>query len=155
MKKTKVVESHPTLCDPVDYIEFYRPLPFSRGSSQPWVQTQVSLIAGGCFTSWATREAQEYWSGQPIASPGDLPNPGVKLGSLGLQADSLPTELSGKPRCFGNLDLCYRPQRLMYLVLMPTPCSSWRSAYLVRFLPPVCCHAGGEQRKLLCLSYLS
>ena len=23
-------------------------------------------IAGGFFTSWATREAQEYWSGQPI-----------------------------------------------------------------------------------------
>ena len=26
-------------------------------------QTQVSLIAGEFFTSWATREAQEYWSG--------------------------------------------------------------------------------------------
>ena len=25
-------------------------------------QTQVSRIAGGFFTSWATREAQEYWS---------------------------------------------------------------------------------------------
>ena len=37
--------------------------PFSRGSSQPRDQTQVSCIAGGFFTSWATREAQEYWSG--------------------------------------------------------------------------------------------
>ena len=26
-------------------------------------QTQVSCIAGRIFTSWATREAQEYWSG--------------------------------------------------------------------------------------------
>ena len=34
--------------------------PFSRGSSQPRDQTQVSRIAGGFFTSWATREAQEY-----------------------------------------------------------------------------------------------
>ena len=34
--------------------------PFSRGSSQPRDQTQVSHIAGGFFTSWATREAQEY-----------------------------------------------------------------------------------------------
>ena len=25
--------------------------------------TQVSCIAGGFFTNWATREAQEYWSG--------------------------------------------------------------------------------------------
>ena len=31
--------------------------PFSRGSSQPKDQTQVSRIAGGFFTSWATREA--------------------------------------------------------------------------------------------------
>ena len=30
--------------------------PFSRGSSQPKDQTQVSHIAGGFFTSWATRE---------------------------------------------------------------------------------------------------
>ena len=37
--------------------------PFSRGSSQPRDQTQVSHIAGGFFTGWATREAQEYWSG--------------------------------------------------------------------------------------------
>ena len=37
--------------------------PFSRGSSQPRDWTQGSYIAGGFFTSWATREAQEYWSG--------------------------------------------------------------------------------------------
>ena len=34
--------------------------PFSRGSSQPRDQTQVSRIAGRFFTSWASREAQEY-----------------------------------------------------------------------------------------------
>ena len=37
--------------------------PFSRRSSQPRDRTQVSHIAGGFFTSWATGEAQEYWSG--------------------------------------------------------------------------------------------
>ena len=40
---------------------------------------------------------QEYWSGWPISSPGDLPNPGIKLRSPALQVDSLLTELSGKP----------------------------------------------------------
>ena len=40
---------------------------------------------------------QEYWSGLPFPSPGDLSDPGVKLRSPALQADSLPTELSGKP----------------------------------------------------------
>ena len=59
--------------------------------------TQVSCIAGGFFTSWATREAQEYWSAQPTPSPGALPTPGIKLGSAALQVDSLPTELLGKP----------------------------------------------------------
>ena len=37
-------------------------IPFSRGSSEPRDLTQVSHIAGRFFTSWATREAQEYWS---------------------------------------------------------------------------------------------
>ena len=32
--------------------------PFSRGSSQPRDQTQVSRIVGGFFTSWATKEAR-------------------------------------------------------------------------------------------------
>ena len=75
-------------------------MPSSRESSQSRDRTQVSHIADGFFTLWATREAQEYWSGQPIPSPRDLPNPGIELGSLGLQADSLPAELSGKPKAF-------------------------------------------------------
>ena len=36
-------------------------LPFSKGSSQPRDRAQVSCIAGGFFTSWATGEAHEYW----------------------------------------------------------------------------------------------
>ena len=36
---------------------------FSRESSQPRDQTLVSSMAGGFFTSWATMEVQEYWSG--------------------------------------------------------------------------------------------
>ena len=37
---------------------------------------------------------QEYWSGLPFPSPGDLPDPGIEPGSPALQADSLPTELN-------------------------------------------------------------
>ena len=36
---------------------------------------------------------QEYWSGWPFPSPGDLPNTGIKPRSVALQADSLPSEL--------------------------------------------------------------
>ena len=46
------------------------------------VACQVPLSMG--FSS------QEYWSGLPFSSPGDLPDPGIEPG---LQADSLPTKL--------------------------------------------------------------
>ena len=39
---------------------------------------------------------QEYWSGLPFPSPGDLPNPGIEPGSPTLQADALPSEPPGK-----------------------------------------------------------
>ena len=39
---------------------------------------------------------QEYWSGLPCLSPGDLPNPGIKPRSPALQVDSLPAEPLGK-----------------------------------------------------------
>ena len=40
---------------------------------------------------------QEYWSGLPFPSPGNLPNPGVEPRSPELQAEPLPPELLGKP----------------------------------------------------------
>ena len=43
---------------------------------------------------------QEYWSGLPFSSPGDLPNPGIEPGSPALwQVDSLPSE----PQKMANL----------------------------------------------------
>ena len=103
----KVAQSCPTLCNPMDYtvhgilqgrIPEWVAFPFSRGSSQPRDQTQVSRIAGGFFTSWAIWEAQEYWSGLPIPSSVDLHDPGIKLGSPALQANSLPADLQGNPK---------------------------------------------------------
>ena len=70
--EVKVAQWCLTLCNSMDYtvhgilqtrILEWIAFPFSRGSSQPMDQTQVSHIAGRFFTSWATREAQEYWSG--------------------------------------------------------------------------------------------
>ena len=40
---------------------------------------------------------QEYWSGLPCPSAGDLSNPGIELGSPSLQEDSLLSEPPGKP----------------------------------------------------------
>ena len=44
---------------------------------------------------------QEYWSGSPFPSPGDLPSPGIEPTSPALWADSLPAEPQGKPKNIG------------------------------------------------------
>ena len=70
--EVKVAQSCPILCDPMDCIVHgilqarileRVAFPFFKRSPQPRDQTQVSRIAGGFFTSWATSETQEYWSG--------------------------------------------------------------------------------------------
>ena len=46
------------------------------------------------------KKKEEYWSGFPFPSPGDLPDPGIEAASsesFTLQADSLPLEPLGKP----------------------------------------------------------
>ena len=39
---------------------------------------------------------QEYWSGLPFPSPGDLPDPGIEPGSPTVEADALTSEPPGK-----------------------------------------------------------
>ena len=56
----------------------------------PWGVAHQALLSVGF-------SRQEHWSGLPFPSPGDLPDPGIKLESPALQADSLPFELRGKP----------------------------------------------------------
>ena len=57
----------------------------------PWTVARQAPLSMG-FSK------QEYWSGLPFPSPGDLPDPGIKPRSPALQADDLPSELRGKPR---------------------------------------------------------
>ena len=56
----------------------------------PWTVAYQALLSMG-FSS------QEYWSGLPFPSPGDLPNPGIEPWSPALQTDALPSEPPGKP----------------------------------------------------------
>ena len=73
--ESEVAQSCPTLCN-------------------PWtVAHQASPSMG--FSR------QEYWSGLPFPSPGDLPNPGIELRSPALRADSLLAEPQGKPKNTG------------------------------------------------------
>ena len=69
----------------------------SDSFATPWtVAHQASLSTG--FSR------QENWSGLPFPSPGDLPNSGIEVRSPALQADSLPSEPSEKPKGMTKLD---------------------------------------------------
>ena len=48
---------------------------------------------------------QEYWSGLPFPSPGDLRNPGIEPGFPALQAEALPSEPPGKPTKWSTINL--------------------------------------------------
>ena len=51
---------------------------------------------------------QEYWSGLPFPSRGDIPDPGIEPGSPVFQADALTSEPPGKPK------LLYKPPFISY-----------------------------------------
>ena len=76
--ESEVAQSCPTLCDPMDCS-----LP---GSSVHGISRQ------------------EYWSGLPFPSPGDLPDPGIEPGSPTFQADALTFEPPGKPRYASEME---------------------------------------------------
>ena len=57
--------------------------------ASPWTVARQAPLSMGF-------SRQEYWSGLPFPSPGDLPNPGIEPGSPALQADILSSEPPGK-----------------------------------------------------------
>ena len=63
---------------------------------------------------------QDYWSGLPFPSPGDLPDPGIEPGSPALEADALTSELSGK-----HIYACI----CIYMFLRSTP---WNMSVFIR-----------------------
>ena len=54
---------------------------------------------------------QEYWSGLPFPSPGDLPDPGFEPGSPAFQADTLPSEPPGSP-ALSKRSSCWKARKL-------------------------------------------
>ena len=99
----KSLQSCPTLCDPIDGSPPGSPIPgilqartlewvaISFSNAWKWKVKGKSLSCVGLFgTPWTVAyqaplsmgfSRQEYWSGVPLPSPGDLPNPGIKPGS--------------------------------------------------------------------------
>ena len=73
-KESEVPQSCLTLCDPMD----------------------CSLPGFSSLSMGFSR--QEYWSGLPFPSPGDLPDPGIEPESPALEANSSTSEPSGTLR---------------------------------------------------------
>ena len=76
----------------------------------PWKRVVVAgLVAKLCLTLWDPTDCsppgssfhgisrQEYWSGLPFPSPGDLPDPGIKPASPALAGRSFTAEPPGSP----------------------------------------------------------
>ena len=62
----------------------------SSDSATPWTATrQVSPVHG--------ISPQELWGGRPLPSPGDFPDPGIKLMSPALAGGAFTTGPPGKP----------------------------------------------------------
>ena len=81
--RTSIIMQHPFVCESVIC------LVMSDSFVTPWtVVYQVSLRM--------EFSRQEYRSGLPFPSPGDLPNPGIKFRSPTLEADSLLSKPPGK-----------------------------------------------------------
>ena len=72
---------------------------------------------------------QEYWSGLPLLSPGDLPDPGIEPRSPALESDALTSEPPGKQfinnlhkslsiKTFGSFSVaCFGSEALFLLFL--------------------------------------
>ena len=66
----------------------------------PWTVARQAPLSMGFLR-------QEYWSGLPFPPPGDLPDPGIELGSPPLHMDSLQSELPGKTVYFYDYENRY------------------------------------------------
>ena len=62
-------------------------------SATPWTVAYHAPLSMGF-------SRQGYWSGLPLPTPEDLPDPGIEPGSPALQANALPSEPPGKPNMY-------------------------------------------------------
>ena len=83
---------------------------------------------------------QEYLCGLPCPPPGDLPDPGIKPTSPALQADSLPSEPSGKPwRGIGGIEESINVNNLILLMDSMKFQGNHFLGYSSSFVDPVLC----------------
>ena len=115
----KVAQSCPTLCNPMDFrvhgilqarILEWVAFPFSRGSSQPRNRTQVSHIAGGFFSRWATGKPKNTGVGRLSLLQGIFPTQELNQGLLHYRQILYQLSYEGSPNNIvnvNNMDPCF------------------------------------------------
>ena len=95
---------------------------------------------------------QEYWSGLPFPSPGDLPDPGIEPRSPALQADALTSEPPGKPKIVFVVAYFYSELKIPYISLhtvLSSVLTSFHFFILLLFSYPSFSHFGNCWRFFL------
>ena len=88
--KISYTSLYPTTATNIIMSEWVKSLSRVRLFATPWTIAYQAPPSMGF-------SRQEYWSGLPFPSPGDLPDPGIKPRSPEFQADALTPEPPGKP----------------------------------------------------------
>ena len=108
--------------------------------SLTWTLWKVLLSRVRLFaTSWTVAHQaplsmifsrQEYWSGLPFPSPGDLPNPGIEPAYPALAGGFFTTELPGKPKqYFNKTQICLR-----FPITFPSPWCKYTLPWPLAFI---------------------
>ena len=92
--------------------------------SCPTLATPWTVAHQACLFMGVSR--QESWSGLPLPSPRDLPDPGIEPWSPALQADSFPTELRGKLTVRWYLSKYF--EGVSYLIFKGKHVPGWRTS---------------------------
>ena len=88
---------------------FYHKRELKAWKERKVAQSCPTLCAYQALTSMGFSR-QEYWSGLPFPSPGDLPDSGIEPRSPALQTDALPSEPPGKHGASIYLDVLRQSQ---------------------------------------------
>ena len=102
------------------YIYLFLTLSRVQLFATPWTVAHQATLSMGF-------SRQEYWSGLPFLSSGDLPDPGINRSPV-LQADSLPPEPPGKPYIYNIVSVSAIKQseavRYIYIYIYIYICTS-------------------------------
>ena len=93
--RLRVVITNHTYLDLKWYSSYYEQVKMIVAQSLSYSATPWTIACQAPLSMEFSR--QEYWSGLPYPSPGDLLDSGIEPGSPALQVDSLPSEPPGKP----------------------------------------------------------